>query len=252
MAEELTLKSEDASAAFSCEEGLVLTGFKKDGVEVIGKADKGFIGPHFGSRPKALIGKDEDPFPHGEARYLPWEADVSDNKLAARISGDEKSGEGQKYQMEFEASLEEDALTMHYSVVSSADSLAGNQIHLRLPEGDNHLMIDSRSQYFADGELKEIPEEWKRTPDGFITMLLNSPFEGGFRPFVNPLQGRIRLKTREYQINLEYSCISEESSWYINFPKGKDIISIAAMSSQNPWKPNLTVSSIDVTLLRVC
>jgi hypothetical protein len=251
MAEEITLKSEDATAKFSYKQGLNLTGFKKGGVEVIQKADNGFIGPHFGCRHKALLGKNEDPYPHGEARYLPWEVKESENKLHAQITGDEDNSEGQKYRIEVEAAVVDDMLKMHHAVVSSADSLAGSQIHFRLPEGDNILMVDSRSRYYADGELKEIPKKWQRTPDGFAAIPLDAPFEAGFRPFIHPLKGRIRLITNEFEVELEYFCISEESSWYIHYPENKDVLSIAAVSSQNPWKPNLTVSSIDI-LLRVC
>ncbi len=250
MVEDINIASKDTSASFTCNLGLNLISLKLGDIEVIHSAPEGFIGPHFGLRHPSLLGGGEDPYPFGAARYLPWEAEKkSENEFHAKISGDQESLEGQKFQIAVDGKIIDDTLRLHQSVVSAADSLIGCQARLRLPkEGENTLRIDSRDKYYVNGKLTQMPEFWERSPDGFVTVSLNTPFEAGFRPIINPLRGRIQLKTDSYLVELEYTSISEESSWYIIYPEESPYISIAAVSSQNPWHPNLTVSSVDMSL----
>ncbi len=249
MVKEINIASKDTSASFTCSHGLNLISLKQGDTEVIHSAPEGFIGPHFGFRLPSLLGGGEDPYPFGAARYLPWEAEKkSESALHAKISGNHESPEGQKFQIDVDANIADETLRLHQSVVSEADSLIGCQARLHLPEGENTLSIDSRDKYYLNGTLTEVPVSWERSSDGFVTVSLNTPFEAGFRPVIDLLRGRVQLKTSSYSVVLEYTSISEESSWYIIYPDEGSHISIAAVSSQNPWRPNLTVSSIDMSL----
>jgi hypothetical protein len=69
-----------------------------------------------------------------------------------------------------------------------------------------------------------------------------------FHPLKDPLRGKIILQTPQYQLETRYSCTSQENSWEFYKPTNGSFVCINPLSSQNPWRPNLSVSSIHIEI----
>jgi len=227
------------TAEFSLKEELQLISFKKGDLEIIDPAAPFFVGLRLDSDcPKA-----------------PWSGELKEGILSASLTGEDEwnqtslaNSEGQGFKLHSTATLDGDALRLYHSVVSDTDSLVGNLFHLRLPEGANHIEFDSKEHIYVSGHLKPIPPQWSRSEEGRITIPVKADLDLGILPFLNPTGGTIRLITKDYQVEVGYQSTNQESSWYVTSHKGSSHISLGAVSSQNPWKPNLTVSSINLSL----
>nr|NGX58479.1 hypothetical protein [Chlamydiota bacterium] len=215
--------------------------------EVMDSTQPFFIGPHFS------IPNDTHPF--GIARYAPWSAVVTDGKLSATITGkDEWNGsplaekEGQGFKIQATAELDGETLNMHHSIVSDTDSLVGGQFPLRLSQSPCTIEFDSKDHYYSSGKFMPLPSDWSRSDDGKTTIHLNQPLDMGIHPYLNPVKGFILLTTNDFRVEVGFSCQSQESSCYICHQLDSSFVLIGAVSSQNPWKPNLSVSSIGLSI----
>jgi hypothetical protein len=261
--------------------GMNLASFRRSNVEVIDPATRsGFenrfsglgplIGPHFHRRNPAIIPKLKDPslfphvafcekegisdpFSHGIARYAPWNYEMRGQKIKARLSGQDKwkgvslsEIEGQNFQMEMEAYLDEEGLHLQLSVVSDTDSLVGIHYYYRLPEEKSHIRSEVKNTYLIEGIEKPLPEKWlsgKNTLD----ITLQEGIDCTFHPF-SGLKGEISLVTSEFTLLTRYSSDSEENSWQLYHPKGASFVCIEPLSSKDPKHPNLTASSLNILL----
>src|ERR1700722_3225097 len=130
-------KGELLEAAFLPGRGMNMISFKKGNIEVIDQSTwdlfeersaglGALIGPHFHHRNPSILPKIQDeslfphiarlkekgiqePFSHGIARYAPWNAHLTDNKIVAKLKGADtwkgvtlSSLEGQNFAMEFQ------------------------------------------------------------------------------------------------------------------------------------------------------
>jgi len=222
-------------ATFSIENGFRLTNFQKGDLEIIYPESPFFVGPHLWSH----------------CSEVPWNGEKSDESVTATLTGEDGSLaklEKQGFKIQSTAFLDDDTLRLHHSVVSDTDSLAGNLFHLKLPEGDAEVMIDVKHEYYDTGKLKSLPDDWKRTEEGSVVLPLNVDYNAGFHPSLNPIRGVATLKTADYTAEIGYESTNQESAWLIQYKNGARYISIGAVSSQDPWKPNLTASSISLSL----
>lgn len=257
----LTHISEDnvrTEAIFLPEHGMNLISYKRGDIEIIDQATKeGFeersaglgplIGPHFHRRRPELLPKIDQEFPqssyckahgiadifsHGVARYVPWKYERIENGIKACISGKDawcdvplSTIEGQNFQMTMEAELNSHGLHIKLSVVSDTDSIVGIHYFYRLPNGK--------------GLLKS---------HDLVVNFPSEAIDSTFRPSPNPDKGIIWLETEEYTLKTEYDCISEENSWQLYHPENASFVCIEPVSAQDPRHPNLSVSSISITL----
>lgn len=279
-----TSKNEPLEAVFLPEKGMNLLSYKKGHQEVIDQATKetfeasfnglgSLIGPHFFERKPALIAQLKpdsifthiaslnkqgysDPFTRGIGRYAPWKVlDHSSTQVKASLSGKDtwqgeplSTLEGQPFTLELSAELKPDGLSLQLSVVSESDSLIGIHYCYALPNGKGKVISDVKPQFFDQGSLKAIPESWQRNFQGILTFDLEQSADYAFLPFQNPLNGKITLETPLYTLQTSYSCLCQENAWHLYHPSGASFVCIAPISAQNPWKPNLTASSIHIHL----
>lgn len=267
-----TTSGEPLEAIFIPEKGMNMVSYKRGGVQVIDQSTKNLfeerfaglgalIGPHFHHRNSAIIPaiKDEslfphiarvkakgviEPFSHGIARYAPWKATATSNKVTAVISGkDQWNGvplaalEGQNFMMRFQAELHSDGLHLELSVVSDFDSLAGIHYYYHLPKGRG--TVYSQVKESADSQHQLIYPLDKNTD---LT----------FHPFPDPLNGEILLDAIDYRLKTIYTCASQENCWQLYHPQEASFVCIEPISSQDPRHPNLTVSSIRIILQIEC
>lgn len=282
----ITLKSQTSQgeyleAVFLPEAGMNLASFRKGNVEVIAQSTKDLfderssglgplIGPHFHRRSVVPKIADEslfpiiermrkkgvnDPFSHGIARYAPWKAEFSENKIKGVLTGqDTWNGvalselEGQNFKMTFEAELIPTGLKVDLSVVSEADSLVGIHYYYDLPGGKGRVTSRTKEHFLDKGELKRIPPEWGFNEDNVLNFDLSRAADYTFFPSPNPLHTEILLQTEKYSLKTTYSCICQENSWQLYHPENAAFVCIEPVSSQDPRHPNLTVSSISIHL----
>jgi hypothetical protein len=271
------------TATFLPEKGMNLTSYKWGDVEIIDQSTKDLfddrfsglgplIGPHFYQRNPATLPhiKDEtlfphianvhhehrqDPFSHGIGRYAPWNAQATETKITAALSGkDQWMGvpladlEGQQFQMTFAAELMPDGLHLDLSVTSDTDSLVGIHYYYRLPNHRGTLTSRVQNRYIVNRISKEIPKEWTYDSQHQLTYPLNQDTDFTFHPFPNPRQGQITLETEEYRLITTYTSPSQENSWQLYHPKGASYVCIEPISAQDPRAANLTASSISIHL----
>jgi len=226
-------------AAFSTDNGWRISSFKKGDLDLIDPEPPFFVGLRLQSNcPKAR-----------------WNGKETNGSLTATLSGeDEWSGETleklekQSFTLRSTAWLDRETLRLQHSVVSDTDSLVGNLFHLRLPEGSAEISIDAQNHYYDSGKYQTLPSDWKRSEEGRILLPLDSDYNIGLHPYLSPIQGIATLKTADYTVEIGYESTNEESAWLIRYKKGAPYVSIGAVSSQDPWNPNLTVSSIKLSL----
>lgn len=269
-------------ATFSPSQGMNLLSYKRGAIEVIDQKTRPafeerfaglgpLIGPHFHRRKTVAIPKlpDEslfphiarckakgilDPFSHGIARYAPWKFEAGPTQIRAKLSSKDQWNnvplaaiEGQKFEMQMNASLSSYGLSIFLSVVSDADSLVGIHYYYRLPNGKGIVRSAVKPRYIAENELKQIPAEWDY--DGLnLNFDLARSADYTFYPAPQPLRGEIWLETDEYRLRTNYDCICQENSWQLYHPEGASFVCIEPISAQDPRHPNLTVSSISIHL----
>lgn len=276
-------EGEPQEAIFCPDVGMNLFSFKKGNIEVIDPSTRdlfeersaglgALIGPHFHHRNPSVIPsiKDEtlfphiarvkakgvsDPFSYGIARYAPWKAHSTPRSLTARITGKDiwntvplSTLEGQNFTMEFRAILDPKGLKLHLSVVSDADSLAGIHYYYHIPNGTGKVISQVQSSFIDNNERKQIPPEWDFDSQHKLTYDLRTSADFTFHPFPNPLEGVIELDAEIYRLITRYTCSSQENSWQLYHPEGASFVCIVPITSQDPWHPNLTVSSIGISL----
>lgn len=258
-----TASGEPLQALFLPEHGMMLTSLKKGDSAVI-NVDTGvglIIGPHFASRSPAILPQiketpslSHDPFDQGIGRYASWkvEGSPSENRVKAIITGKEQkegiplsSFEGQNFKMTYEAQLHPSGLHLDLSVVSETDSLIGTEFRFALPDGPSLVSSDVKKNVYEQGVLKTLSDE-NSYHEGKWTHDLSKPIHAAFHPLHTSLSGTIHLTTAKYRLEVRYRCINQEHSWVLHKQPDKSFVSISPVTSQNPWKPNLTASSIHI------
>lgn len=278
-----TSSGESLEATYLPEKGMNMISFKKGNIEIIDQSTRNLfeerfaglgalIGPHFHHRPPSRIPaiKDEslfphiarikakgvqEPFSHGIARYAPWQAQASDTKVTATISGkDNWNGvplsalEGQNFKMQYTAELTAVGLNIDFSVVSDTDSVVGLHYYYYLPKGTGTIISSVQKTYIENNQRKPIPADWNLDAQQVVRLPLNTAYDHTFYPFSNPLEGKIILDAVDYKLQVTYSSISQENCWQLYHPVGASFVCIEPLSAQDPRHPNLTVSAIKVQL----
>jgi len=278
-----TPEGEPLEATFLPGKGMNLISYKKGQTEVIDQSTKqrfdqiyeglgAMIGPHFHLRKtetippipnetkfphiaKARELHVTDPFMHGVGRYAPWQAKETETSIRAQLSGkDEWNGvplsslEGQDFKMRYDVDLTPNGLQLDLSVVSETDSIIGIHYFYHLPNGSGTISAKIQDHYIVKNEMKPIPQDWKFAADHQLTFELNQDADFTFHPFPNPLGGQILLDTGSYRLLTTYTSDSQENAWQFYHPKGASFVCIEPVSSQDPRRPNLTVSSIKIAL----
>lgn len=278
-----TEKGETLQATFLPEKGMNLVSFKKNDLEIIDQSTLplfeerfaglgALIGPHFHRRRSEILPKiaDEslfphiarvkangtaDPFSHGIARYAPWQATATPNKVKATISGKDTwhgitlaSLEGQNFKMNYQAELTPQGLVINLDIVSDTDSLVGIHYYYHLPKNTGKILTSIQPLYLEKGELKPLPSGWPIDDQQVLTFPLEQESDYTFFPYPNPRQGKIILDAESYKLITTYTCQSQENSWQLYHPKGASFVCIEPLSSKDPKHPNLSVSAICIAL----
>jgi len=284
----ITLKNQTESgtsiqATFLPEKGMNMISYKQGDIEGIDQSTKdpfekkfaglgALIGPHFHRRRPHLIPKniddkkfphsvyfknDErpDPFSHGIGRYAPWSVEFSETSFQAKLTGKDTWNdvplselEGQNFKMHFNGELKPTGLDLELSVVSDADSIVGIHYYYSLPNGKGTVSSQVQNAYITNNEKKPFPSEWNLDSQHLLTYPLDRDTDFTFFPYPNPLAGKIILDTDTHQLITTYQSDSEENSWQLWHPKGASFVCIEPVSSQDPRRPNLTVSTIRIQL----
>ncbi len=251
-------------ATFSVTEGLNLVSFKKGDIEFIEQSQGALIGPHYGNRINGIIPSfpdipnttnQSDPFFQGIGRYAPWQVENTENTIKASLNGKQEwmgqplaKLEGQVFTLSFKANLTSSGLKIIYSVVSESDSVVGLDYHFRLPEGRGTVISDVKDYYLENKEPKTVPSSWTYDANRNLSLDLDRNCNYTFYPFRNPLEGRIWLRTSEYDLQMNYRCPCQENSWQVVHHKGTNSVSLGPISAKLPYRPVLTVSSLEVDL----
>lgn len=281
--ENQTAQGHRLQAVFLPEKGMNLISYKKNDIEVIDQSTwnifeeryaglGALIGPHFHRRPPEIVPKVknealfphiarvkakgvQDPFSHGIARYAPWKAEASQTSVKAVLTGkDEWNGvslaelEGQNFKMQLSAELKENGLHLALSVVSDTASLVGIHYYYALPDGQGRVISQVQNQVIIDGKLQSIPSNWDFNDQHELKFNLDQEADFTFRPYPDPLAGKIVLETKGYRLHTYYSCICEENCWQLYHPKGASFVCMEPISSQDPRHPNLTVSAVNIQI----
>lgn len=278
-----TENGEKLQAIFLPERGMNLISYKKDDLEIIDQSTLdlfeerfaglgALIGPHFHRRYSKTLPKiaDEslfphiarvkakgiaDPFSHGIARYAPWQAKATHNKVKAVLSGkDTWNGvplallEGQNFKMNFQAELNSRGLLINLDVVSDTDSVVGIHYYYHLPKKTGKVIASIQPSFMDQGEIKSLPPHWDVDHQRLLTFDLQNQADYTFFPYPNPCESRIRLDAEAYQLITSYHCQSQENSWQLYHPQGASFVCIEPLSSKDPKHPNLSVSALCIAL----
>lgn len=263
-------------ATFQPNHGLNLKSFKCDGKELIDQSDKHLngllIGPHFDNRKRELLQglkkdpvietfiksrEDEglsDPFQNGICRYVPWKVESNDStKLKAILTGKENWNEtplatieGQQFKLYFEAEMTQEGLWVKLSSVGDSDTVIGIDYRYALSRGEGYIESLIKDHYYDNGILKKV-EDILNGQTEHLSWDLKQPADFAFLPS-RATHGAIVLKTEEYELHTQYRCSNQENCWHLWKPVNASYVSIRPLSAQNPWRPNLTVNSIEILL----
>lgn len=279
----LSPSKELLQATFLPDQGMNMISFKKGDLEVIDQSTHSLfeerfaglgalIGPHFHRRHPAALPKiqDEslfphiarikahgvaDPFSHGIARYAPWKTTFTETSVHASLSGkDTWNGiplaelEGQNFKMNFKATLTHLALEIDYDVVSDTDSLVGIHYYYHLPKGTGTVVSAVQTDCIGPKGKQSLPDFIHLNDQHIMTFDLHHEADFTFYPFPNPKEAKIILDAGSYQLATSYSCTSQENCWQLYHPKDASFVCIEPISSQDPRHPNLTASSIHISL----
>ena len=280
----ITLKAESSKglpieAVYSPERGMNLVSFKWGSIELIDQGTRSLfeqrnaglgalIGPHFHHRNPAVIPEvdrslfphlaaikpGEEPFSHGIARYVGWKAESDGKKIRAELKGkDEWKGvpvaqlEGQDFTMVYEASVDSEGLHIALSVCSETDSVVGLHHYYALPNA-GEVRSDVRARYFDGDETKELPNLWQGKSRHQLHFALPQVADFGFQPHRDSVRGDIVLDVGDYALSTRYRTTSAENRWQLYHPEGASFVCIEPMTAENPRKPQLSVSSLEVHL----
>jgi len=278
-----TENGEKLQATFLPEKGMNLISYKKGGLEIIDQSTLplfeerfaglgALIGPHFHRKKIEVQPKitDEslfphiarirakgitDPFSHGIARYAPWQTTATEHTIKATLSGkDSWNGvplatlEGQNFKMNFQVNLTPKGLLLDLDIVSDTDSLVGIHYYLHLPKNRGKVISGIQPFYLVQGVENPLPPEWAVDPQHVLTFDLENEADFTLFPYPNAREGKILLDAETYKLMTTYHCQSQENSWQLYHPKGASFVCIEPLSSQNPKYPNLSVSSIRISL----
>ncbi len=280
----LTKKMSDGtllSVTYLPERGMNMTSYKKGDTEVIDQSTRplfeersaglgAMIGPHFHRRRYEILPavlrdssspffdkeKKTDPFSHGVGRYASWTYERGDDFIRAILKGSDtlhnfplKELEGRDFTMKYAADLTEEGLKIRLSVVSDTDSLVGIHHYYRCDPSRSKVFSRVKETYIAEEKKLLIPEEIGFDPaTRELVFDLHQEADFTFRPFPDPTRGVILLDAGDYRLKTEFFCDNEECSWQLWHPKGAGFVCIEPISSQNPRRPNLTVSTIGINL----
>lgn len=254
-------------AVFHPEKGMSLLSYSKSSangkVEVIEQSlPSTLICPRFGARRAELIpsipdinrfspANQSDPFFNGIARYAPWTitGTPTETQIKAVMTGKDQWQEvplatfenDHQFKFTFEAELLPSGLQIALSTVSEVDSLVGLQCHYRLPEGKGKLTSKIQKKFMRDKKLDSLD-------DHELSLDLEKAQDFVFYPFPNPLEGNILLETANYKLLTVYQCNAQENAWIIQKVDNQSFVSVGPVSAQDPWHPNLTVSSLKIHL----
>lgn len=278
-----TLQQEPLEAIFLPDKGMNMISFRKGAIEVIDQSTKALfderfaglgalIGPHFHRRRAACVPpvKDEqlfphiarvkakgvaDPFSHGIGRYAPWKATATPTRVQAVLSGkDLWNGvplaelEGQEFTMTFAAELLPTGLKINLSVVSATDSIVGIHYYYHLPKGTGRVTSRVQESFLDNSEKKSLPTEWQVDAEYSLTFDLSQSADYTFFPYPERSGGVITLDAGDYTLVTKYSAQSQENGWQLYHPQGASYVCIEPVSAKDPRHPNLTVSSLEITL----
>ena len=270
-------------ATFLPDQGMNMVSFKKGNLEVIDQSTKALfeeryaglgalIGPHFHHRRTEILPKITDeslfphiarvkskgvnePFSHGIGRYAPWKAIVSGNTVKATLTGKDlwngvalSTLEGQNFTMHFNATLKPQGLQLDLDVVSDTDSLVGIHYYYHLPQGTGKVLSTVQPEYVDKGEKKPLPAAWSGNENHTLAFDLTNEADYNFFPYPSPRGGQIILDAGTYKLKTNYQGASAENSWQLYHPKGASFVCLEPLSAQDPRHPNLTVSSLKITL----
>lgn len=275
----ISLSGKPLKAIFHPSNGMDLVSYQLGEIEVIEQNVPPFqhstlIGPHFLNRKKELLEglkKDSqlndfmkkreeegfsDPFQHGVSRYVAWKVEsFNENKIKAALTGKElwhetplAAIEGQQFKLFFQAELTPEGLHIKLSSIGESDTVIGIDYHYALPDSQGTVFSDIASKYYENGVLKEVPKNWFQENRNDFHFELKQAADYAFFPSKNPLKGSILLKTANYQLQTDYQSVNQENCWQLYKPRDASYVCIRPLSAQNPWRPNLTVSSIDILL----
>ncbi len=202
-------------ATFLPEKGMNLISFKKGGVEIIDQSTRSLfeeryaglgalIGPHFHHRKEELITSVpfeerfphiarvkakgvKEPFSHGIARYAPWNYSAKENRITARITGNDtwqdvllSSLEGYIFAVYMDVELREEGLFLELSVEADRPSVVGAHYYYAIGNEKAFIETDIKEQYFDGKNLQPLPEEWKKNARTVIP--LHQALDLGFFP----------------------------------------------------------------------
>jgi hypothetical protein len=278
-----TSKQEPLEAIFLPDKGMNMISYKRGGIEVIDQSTKvlfderfaglgALIGPHFHRRRAAIVPqvKNEelfphiarvkakgvaDPFSHGIGRYALWKATFTPTKVEAKLTGkDLWNGvplaelEGQEFTMTFIAELLPFGLQINLSVVSSTDSIVGIHYYYHLPQGTGRVISKVQDSFLDNSQNKPLPPEWQKDFGKGLNFDLAQPADYTFFPYPDKSGGVITLEAGEYILITKYTAQSQENGWQLYHPEGASYVCIEPVSAKDPRHPNLTVSSLEITL----
>lgn len=278
-----TKSGEPLEATFVPGMGMNMHSFKRGDVEVIDQGTRtlfeerfaglgALIGPHFHHRKTEILPqiKDEslfphiarvhakgvaDPFSHGIARYAPWKAENTKTTIRGSLTGkDEWNGvplaalEGQNFKMTFFAEMTPVGLEIELTVVSDSDSLVGLHYYYYLPHKSGKIQSRVQEKMIFNEEKEPIPANWFSSEEKKLALTLDQAFDHTFYPYPNPMEGTILLDALSYKLVTKYKAVSQENSWQLYHPSEASFVCIEPISAQDPRHPNLTASSLRISL----
>lgn len=272
-------------ATFLPDRGMTLASYKLGAIETIDQSTKedfnqfrsglgALIGPHFYERAARLVPKinhefahekamrekkKSDVFSHGVGRYAAWNAEINGNSIHAELSGKDllegiplSEIEGQNFKMIFDILLDPKGLKLNLSVSSDTDSVVGFHYYYAIGKEESACVRAAVQKTYLDNlngnKQQPLPSDWNVDSQRVLTYPLTQETDCTFHPYPDLLAGKIVLETESHSLTINTSCPSAENSWQVWHPKGASFACIEPISSQNPRRPNLTVSQISAAL----
>lgn len=269
------LENKEMKATFSPLHGMNLMSLTRGGVEVIDLKTKplfeercaglgSLIGPHFHHRPLSQIPKvpREDlfphiaklkakgvlePFSHGIGRYAPWKANVFEDRIEAKLSGNDlwngvflKDLEGFNFEMEFQANLLEKGISLDFSILSEKPSVLGFHYYYTLPLEGGQVMAEVEDEYRVNDEWVPLPSSFL-DEKGFLVFDGKQECDFGFIPKEN----FVLYQTREFSLKISFE---GASSFQLYRPKDATYLCIEPLSARDPKHPTQLQNRIKVQI----
>lgn len=233
MTESVVIKSKNENGApiqatFLPENGLRLVSLRMDGIDVL---EEGLvIGPYW---------KEQN---GNRSQLIPWKVEASDSGFKAEVE------EKNQFKMLCQGQIGDQGLILKLSVIGVRDAVIGMDCRFPINANKCYLTSDVQSECYVDGQKQRIPEQWDYNDQGVLKWDLSQKVLCAFRPKKSPLNSKIQLTNGDQVYQIAYSCCCEENAWILDTESHQSVASIIPMTSQNPWYPNLTVSSICIAL----